>query len=327
MSESPKETSDLPSAEPPLCESVCESSPDSAPSGEPEALGPEPVREPPQPEAANAPASAATPDTGQPGAPQPALCPRCGAHVPEGAGRCPGCGIFQKENVESVVHGLRSKKLAKIVDQYRVDLIAQLFAERGGAGALDTVSRIAIENYALVCAQHKTIEARLDQDGLFTQTGRRRNAFDMLKGISETIDRLRAQLPPILSTHHSHSAATLVGLTREQLREKLQERLNRLQQMLDLVEPAQELDSPAPYVARERHEANAPVVAKPASPPNPEARCQYGCGTLTRCEEIKSTRLDVWETIHGRDPEVIKKKDKEATAEMMSQLGKPKPWL
>lgn len=98
--------------------------------------------------------------------------------------------------------------------------------------------------------------------------------------------------------------------------------------MLDLMK-----DEPAPlaaYVSREPHEeqeANAPAVAEPAPPPKQEPLCQYGCGTLTRCEEIKSTRLDVWETIHGRDPEVMKKKDKEATAEMMSQLGKPNPWL
>jgi hypothetical protein len=149
----------------------------------------------------------------QPGAPLPASCARCGAEVPEGVGRCPGCGTFQKDNVESVVHGLRSKKLAKIVDAYRVDLIDQLFAERGGRDALDVVSRISVENYALVCAQHKTIEARLDADGLFTQTGRRRSAFDMLKSISETIDRLRAELPPPITRSTTYTGVDAMPLS------------------------------------------------------------------------------------------------------------------
>jgi hypothetical protein len=76
-------------------------------------------------------------------------------------------------------------------------LLDQLFEERGGVQALDVVSRLALENFALVCAQHKMIEARLDSDGLFTQTGRRRSAFDMLKNISETLERLRSTLPPL----------------------------------------------------------------------------------------------------------------------------------
>jgi hypothetical protein len=143
---------------------------------------------------------------GQPGppvagpSPEPgaAWCGNCRASItPTARGTCPICGRFLPENTVALIHGLRSDRLAKKIDKYRVDLIEQLFAERGGKAALDVVSRIAIENYALVCAQHKTIEARLDQDGLFTQTGRRRSAFDMLKAITETIDRLRAQLPPI----------------------------------------------------------------------------------------------------------------------------------
>jgi hypothetical protein len=164
-----------------------------APSGESTAAGAAAARV--APTALEAASPLPSPDeapTAEPGAP----CPGCSTPVPPGAGRCPNCGRFQPDNTESLVHGLRSKKLAKVVDAYRVELIDQLFAERGGKGALHVVQRIAIENYALVCAQFKTIEARLDQDGLFTQTGRRRSAFDMLKGISETIDRLSAELPP-----------------------------------------------------------------------------------------------------------------------------------
>ena len=132
------------------------------------------------------------PRAGQPGL-GPLLLRR---RRPRGAGPLPGVRSVHGVQRRCAGDGPAEQKLQAKVDAYRVELIDQLFAERGGRDALDVVSRIAIENYALVCAQFKTIEARLDQDGLFTQTGRRRSAFDMLKAISETIDRLRAELPP-----------------------------------------------------------------------------------------------------------------------------------
>jgi hypothetical protein len=147
----------------------------------------------------------------------------CGADVsPEGVARgsCTVCGRFLVGNGAALVHGLRSAKLAKKIDAYRVDLVEQLFKERGGREALAVAERIAIENYALVCAQHKTIEARLDHDGLFTATGRRRSAFDMLKQISETIDRLRAELPPI-ATRPATPATDYDALSTKQLADLL----------------------------------------------------------------------------------------------------------
>ena len=248
--------------------------------------------------APDAPPALATPDVGHAGPDVAPSCARCGAQVPEGMGRCPQCGVFQKANVESVVHGLRSKRLAKIVDQYRVDLIEQLFAERGGRDALDVVSRIAIENYALVCAQHKTIEARLDQDGLFTQTGRRRSAFDMLKGISETIDRLRAELPPTLKAQAG--PAPIISEVRRSI-----VHTNADGRVIDAGLPVQT--------------STGPTLA-PESTRTSESTCRYGCGTLARCAEIKATRPEDWETLHGLDPEVIARRDKEATEIMRKQI-------
>ena len=206
-----------------------------APSADLPALGPETVRSASsEPDAANtgptAPDSA--PVSVEPSVPvldgelPLVFCAHCQTNVdPAGKGLCPVCGRFLPDNTVSVVTGLRSKRLAKIVDAYRVDLIEQLFAERGGRDALDVVSRIAIENYALVCAQHKTIEARLDQDGLFTQTGRRRSAFDMLKGISETIDRLRGELPPPMARTSTHTGIDAMPLSALELARDLLKRL------------------------------------------------------------------------------------------------------
>ena len=174
-------------------EPSAETLPSGPPAGRLDAPDPDPAA------SLSAPADAAS---RQPSPEVDALRCSCGAVIPPGAEHCPGqngrkCGRFTPFNTDSLVTGLRSMKLAKVVDAYRVDLIAQLFNERGGSAALDVVGRIAIENYALVCAQHKIVEARLDADGPFTKTGRRRSAFEMLKTVTETIDRLRQQLPPI----------------------------------------------------------------------------------------------------------------------------------
>lgn len=281
-----------------------------APSAELPAPAPETVRlASPGPDAANPLPSQPEPPTAEPSSPTPVVdgepplvfCANCQTNVdPAGKGLCPVCGRFLPDNTVSVVTGLRSKRLAKIVDQYRVDLIDQLFAERGGRGALDVVSRIAIENYALVCAQHKTIEARLDQDGLFTQTGRRRSTFDMLKGISETIDRLRAELPPPITRTTALSGIEKMPVS---ALERARDLLSRLKAgdilserelgQLDVLRGAMRdevrlpddppLAPPAPYIV--------PAPADEAQDaPAPEPTCGYGCGTLARCAGIKATR-------------------------------------
>jgi hypothetical protein len=219
--------------------------------------------------------------------------------VPRIANHCPECGGWVSDNTASVVHGLRSKNLAKVVDAYRVGLIDQLFAERGGRDALDVVSRIAIENYALVCAQHKTIEARLDKDGLFTQTGRRRSAFDMLKAISETIDRLRAQLPPPLT-----SASLPTGysdLSDDALIDKLSAMLEHLLDLRDhRLTPNTHRNA---YSAPPESGDEASVAASiPAPEPEPE-RCAYCSQTVTRCAEIRTTRESAWRALHHSDPQ------------------------
>lgn len=125
------------------------------------------------------------------------LCAQCWAFVaPKTPDHCPVCGGWVVDNAGHLVLGLRSKKLSKEADGYGAALLDEIFRERGGREALDVVSRIACENYVFLCKQQRTIEERLDRDTLFTATGRKRSAFDMAKSVAETIDRLRAELPP-----------------------------------------------------------------------------------------------------------------------------------
>jgi hypothetical protein len=241
---------------------------------------------------------------------------------PERLGHCPGCGRFAPGHTDSLVHGLRSKRLAKVVDAYRVDLIEQLFRERGGRDALDVVSRIAIENYALVCAQHKTIEARLDQDGLFTQTGRRRSAFDMLKAISETIDRLREALPPTLTS--PQASTDYVAMDTDQLIERTSAILRGLLELRGNGQPQpQERQDQGPGLPLAQAQDDGPG-APSAGLQSPEpvqalaAQCPY-CHQRP-CVGPEHPAYDV---LHWDDPSEVEKRAKRATQEMMHQLGKP----
>ena len=274
---------------------------------------------PPAPEPANQPPGVNEAPVDQPGAPEPGSgatrwCSNCQAAVdPAGKGLCPVCGRFLKNNEVALVSGLRSKKLAKVVDAYRVDLIEQLFAERGGRAALDVVSRIAIENYALVCAQHKTIEARLDQDGLFTQTGRRRSAFDMLKAISETIDRLASELPPVVRT--ASTPTDLSDLTVDQLIDRVTTTLRMLLDMRDeqrkgqafIAGAVEALGDSEGYLVLESGDLGYDEQ-EAARVPAPAPICAYGCGTLTRCAELKERAIDAWRALHFKDPEEVERR-------------------
>jgi hypothetical protein len=67
------------------------------------------------------------------------------------------------------------------------------------------------------------------------------------------------------------------------------------------------------------------AVSTPAPAPVPDPICPYCHQPLTRCAQIKETRLDAWQALHYSDPEEVKRRDAEATAVMMHQIGKPLP--
>jgi hypothetical protein len=373
--------------------------PDEAPSAEPEPVGPDPDRQPAVPDVADAgstetrAAAADEPGPNLDGS-EPALflCPcsaavapdadacascgrvrcwskRCqGSFVERGekAGHCGVCGVFLRDNADAIVTGLRSKKLRAKADAYRVDLLNQLIAERGGLHALDTVSRIVLENFALVCAQQKIIEARLDESGIFTQTGRRRSAFDMLTNISATIERLRAQLPPHIDAsgapadlrgidatpdsalqwaHRLISRQTDLVVKGDALPDRELGQLDVLQALLSAqIRLPQDAPDVMPAIVRrsvyspDAADETMPVVrgraddhaAIDASDPRPtpvETRCPYGCGSLTKCAANKTDRLAIWQALHFRDPEEIERRTTEATLEMIARVGKASPLL
>jgi hypothetical protein len=279
------------------------------------------------------------PDEGPPGPAVGVWCAQCAANVvPAVPDHCPVCGGWVFGNDGHVSHGLRSKKLAKQVDAYRVDLIEQMFAERGGRERLGVVGRIQIENFALLCAQAKTIETRLDQDGLFTQTGRKRSAFDMLKSISETIDRLRSELPPPIArpTQEAALAAMPEGalrlaeglLSRQVAGEVLSDRelgqLDVLESVMNgtitLPRVVREIVDPLLSETRGDDSPSSQPVVEPAAAPivvptTPTAE--------DRDAELKRTNLERWRALHPGHPEEVARRNAEATRVMYARIGKP----
>jgi hypothetical protein len=59
--------------------------------------------------------------------------------------------------------------------------------------------------------------------------------------------------------------------------------------------------------------------------PQPEPLCPYCHQSITRCAEIKTTRLDAWQALHHNDPSEIERRGKLATAEMYESLRRHGP--
>ena len=286
------------------------------------------------------------------------FCARCQVDVvPKRANHCPLCGSWVAGNLAALDVGLRSKQVKARVESFRVALLEELFAERGGRESLDLVSRISIENYALACSQQKIIEMHIDQVGVLTAAGRRRAAFDMSIGLSAAIDRLRQQLPPVKTKTQTSkyggidamptSALQLANdlLTRSVKGVVLTERERGMLDVLqgaidgqivlphadimpDLVPetPLRKDDDDDYFIVPENDDDDD--TARPTPPPAPAPRpmCAYGCSSSAQCVELKTTRLDVWRTLHARDPAEVARRNDEATAVMMYQIGKPPRW-
>lgn len=60
--------------------------------------------------------------------------------------------------------------------------------------------------------------------------------------------------------------------------------------------------------------------------PVPPTPCPYCHQPPAACAATKTDWLEVWRTLHSLDPDEIARKNAEATAVMMMQVGKPPRW-
>ena len=289
-------------------------------------------------------------------------CPRCGAEVPADAGKCPKCGRFLPGNSVAVTLGLRRARFTPVETGHRDELEEQLFAERGGREAVDTITRYQIQEYAELTIHIDRIDAYLGELGTLTKAGRQPAALKTRLDISARRDQIAARirgeassdtrsLSPSGLEQVPTQALTLARdlLTRLQQGETLTEReLGQLDVLQDAMAGRVSLASDPRSVA-------APIFDTPVN-----TRVCEGDGLILLepgdvgyVEEIDAPTRNAttaaprnvatpacaycgraccgpehpaFATLHFLDPLEIAKRDKEATAVMMKMLPYGNPY-
>ena len=230
-------------------------------------------------------------------------CPNCKADVlPKGKGFCPRCGRMLKGSFLSRRHPVnklrRDQLLEKLIADYK---------------PRTTLLESSCEMLAGILEQLEVLKPGSAE-------------HQRLVLLSQTLgDTLEASRP------RKAAPDPLEGLSDEQVREKLSAAIASATRLLDADRPPPE--STVEIQADEAREAESRPLAPtpsegiaPAVEPWPDVTCGYGCGTLARCAEIKATRPDDWRALHNRDPAEQARRDAEATAVMLKQIGKPSPY-
>lgn len=250
------------------------------------------------------------------------FCRNCNVDVkPVGKGKCPRCGKVLRFNFLARKHPVnklrRQQLLDKLVAEYQPQTTMLQSSCEMLAGILEQLEVLkpgSTEHQRLVQLS-QTLGAALEES-----RPRRKNssASGPLENLSfeelgTRAARLEQQLAELRAGPLSAAESTTTSTT----------------------------ESPAPTVAAVSPSPIAPAVrghqnVVPATPAvrkrtaaaagaSPESICVYCRQTLTRCAEIKGTRLDGWRALHYDDPEEVARRDKEATDVMLRQIGKPLP--
>jgi hypothetical protein len=220
------------------------------------------------------------------------FCTTCKVEVrPVGKGQCPDCGRPVKRSHLAQRHPINKRRVA----QHRDELTAQFLPST-------PVDRQTVEHLAAIYERIEVAKAGTVEWQRLVTTA---------QTLAKTLEESRPKTP--------RAERDLTGTTLDDLAA----RVGRLSSLIELARKS-EAGSPDP----EPYEAGPAVTAVGAEPgpaPKPEPQlCKYGCGT--RCTELKASNYSAWEVLHGLDPEVVKKKDAEATAVMLRQIGRPHPW-
>lgn len=251
-------------------------------------------------------------------------CKKCQADVlPVGKGECPRCHVALRLNFKARRHPVnvlrRDAELAKLVARYHpTTTMVQSTAEMQ-AGILEQLSVLkpgTTEHARLVQLSQQLFEV------LETSLVSRPSDNDM-----RGIDQMPASALHLASDLLERQIAgeTLTAFEEGQLSVLLHASHGHVSLPPDPVD--------VPDIPAYRRQADAEIV-EPASTspavsepePSQSETCGYGCGSLTRCAEMKATRLDAWRVFHFLDKSEVARRDEEATRIMMQQIGKPSPW-
>jgi hypothetical protein len=251
-------------------------------------------------------------------------CAHCKVDVqPRGKGLCPRCGRFLRQSFAARKHPVNLARRDELHNENIAEYKPQTLHLRRA------------------CRWLANITERLEhvKDG----TPEHQRLVDMWTHLTATLEASRTPTPDA-NPGVERMPQTALELARDLLQrlaagETLSEREQGQLDVLDAAMRGELLlrgelvsDDPSPVVI---DQAPAPPTADPivqatvptAAPAAAEPTCAYCHQSHERCAEIKATNLDAWQVLHYSDPTEVAKRDEEATAIMMKQMGKPSPWL
>lgn len=256
-------------------------------------------------------------------------CKKCAAEVlPVGKGDCPRCHCALRLNFKARRHPVnvlrRDAELAKLVARYRphttmvqstcemqAGILEQLGTLKPGSTEHDRLVKLSQQLFDVLETSLAGRESHSSRD----DEGLSKMPLTALEAARDFLTRQIAgeQLTPFEEGQLSILLAASYG------------RVTLPADPPDVPEfPAYRSE---PDTAIVQPASTSRPVSKPApSQPAPEPGCGYGCGTLTRCDEIKATRPEAWRALHYFDPSEVKRRNDLKTAEMMAQIGKPSRW-
>jgi hypothetical protein len=258
---------------------------------------------------------------------------------------CKGCGSTEPPDEQGLCRGVPGNKCrwarpgnklaskhdgrAKLTPEdlaTRDALMERLFRERGGRSSLDIVSQLRVEDYATAQIQLGKVTRRLELLGAVSEGGKKRSSLvDTYNTFSARVERLAQELPPVAAGTTSRvTGVDYDALTIDQLIERS---TSTLQTLLDLRDDQREGEA-AVAAATEAAGLSVQAPTDPAGEvpvstpmPAPEIICPYCRRKCVGPDHV------AYETLHWDDPTEVKKRDKNATAVMLRQIGKPNPWL
>jgi hypothetical protein len=293
---------------------------------------------------------------GEPGTLPPTWCRHCAAMVkPEGKGVCPRCGRFLRQNFlarKHPVNRLRRQQLhEQLIAEYTPHTMLQRWQCEMFAGVLEQVenTRPGSSEYKRLCELSQSLGVPLEEA---------REKYTRMRGFSKALGQEPTTPAPSLTPAETDFLAALRNPASPDTDERIQQVSAVLRQLLTARDehtverdpvPAPPVESdPPPSEAIEVPEpatdteggveppttdgapvselpvtAAAPPEPEPTSPPEP--RYEYCKQTIERCAEIKEQHPDAFAALHHDDPDEVERRQEEATAIMMRQVGRGLP--
>jgi hypothetical protein len=285
---------------------------------------------------------------GEPGTLPETWCKVCKARVrPVGKGRCERCGTFLKLNFIARRHPVNKLRVQQIEDQLVAEYQPRTLLQRSSCEDLAGI-REKLETTKPGSQEHKRLVELSQQLGASLEKARPfvlRNLTPiapapsltpteqdflaalrapMSADIDERIEQVSVVLRQLLTARDEHT------VEHDPVPAPPVESDPPSSEAIEVPEPATDTEggvepptTDGAPVSELPVTAAAPPEPEPTAPPEP--RCEYCRQTIERCAEIKEQHPDAFAALHHDDPDEVERRQEEATAIMMRQVGRGLP--